>query len=413
MLNPFFFIILIALLVEYALDIAASLLNLKALRYELPLELGGLYPPDEYRRSQEYTRTNIRFHLLIVTLGLVVLLVFWFSGGFNFLDVVVRSWGFSPIVNGVFYIGMLLLGYSLLTLSFGIYEIFVIEQRFGFNRTSRRTFILDRLKGLGLVILLGVPLLAAILALFQYAGNFAWLYGWATVTVVSLVLQFIAPTLIMPLFNKFTPLEEGELREAILGYAHSVNFPVKNVFVIDGSRRSSKSNAFFTGFGANKRIALFDTLIKNHTVAEMVAVLAHEIGHYKKKHVLKGTAIGILHTGLLFFLLSVFLRSPGLYQAFGMQEPSIYSGLLFFGLLYTPLEMLISLGTGALSRMHEREADRFAAETIPDRERMIDALKKLSTGNLSNLIPHPFYVFLNYSHPPLLERIKEIKKSES
>ena len=204
-------------------------------------------------------------------------------------------------------------------------------------------------------------------------------------------------------------MESGELKDAILEYASSVNFPLKNVSVMDGSRRSSKSNAFFTGFGRNKRIALFDTLIGQHTVSEMVAILAHEIGHYKKKHVIQGTIIGILHTGVLFFLLSLFLGSNGLYQAFYMQQPSIYAGLLFFGLLYTPIELVLSIAMQAVSRRNEYAADRFAADTIKEPESLITGLTKLHTNNLSNLTPHPFFVFLNYSHPPLLQRILAIR----
>jgi STE24 endopeptidase len=214
----------------------------------------------------------------------------------------------------------------------------------------------------------------------------------------------------MPLFNKFTPMESGELKEAILGYARSVNFPIKNVLVMDGSKRSSKSNAFFTGFGRNKRIALFDTLIAQHTVPEMVAVLAHEVGHYKKKHILQGTIIGIVHTGVIFFLLSFFLGSPELFQAFYMRQESIYAGLLFFGLLYTPIELALSIVMHLVSRKNEYEADRFATETIDEPGNLIDALKKLSSTNLSNLTPHPFFVFLNYSHPPLMQRIQAIQK---
>ncbi|MFP3975283.1 MAG: M48 family metallopeptidase [Dehalococcoidia bacterium] len=413
MMNAFFFIILLALLVEYVLGVGGNLLNLKALKTELPYAFEGLYLPDEYRNSQEYTRTVTRFDLVTSTFGLVVLLSFWFTGGFNYLDQIVRAWGFIPIVNGLLYIGILLTGYSLLKLPFNIYATFVIEERFGFNRTTPGVFLLDRIKGLGLAVLLGAPLLAGILALFQYVGGYAWLYCWIGVTVFSLVMQFVAPTWIMPLFNKFTPLESGELKEAILNYARSVNFPVKNVYVMDGSKRSSKSNAFFTGFGRNKRIALFDTLIERHTVPELVAVLAHEIGHHKKKHILRGMIIGIMHSGVLFFLLSIFLDSPGLYEAFYMEQQSIYIGIVFFSLLYTPLEMLLSIAIQALSRKNEYEADRFAAATIPDQQSLVNALKKLSAGNLSNLTPHPFYVFLNYSHPPLLRRIRAILEYEA
>jgi len=407
-MNPFFFIILFALLIEYAIGVIAGLFNLKSLRSEPPPALEGVYKLEDYRRSQEYSRTNTRFDFITSTFNLVVLLSFWFAGGFNYLDQIVRSWGFVPILNGLLYIGILLIGYSLLTLPFSIYHTFVIEERFDFNKTTPRTFLVDRIKGLGLGALVGAALLSGILALFEYAGYCAWIYCWIAVTLFSLILQYVAPTWIMPLFNKFTPLGPGELREAILNYAHSVDFPIKNVFVMDGSRRSSKSNAFFTGFGRNKRIALFDTLIEKHTVPELIAVLAHEIGHYKKKHILQGLIINILHAGVLFFVLSIFLGSPGLYEAFYMEQQSIYSGILFFGLLYTPLEMVLSVIMNAISRRNEYEADRFAAETIQHPQHLIEALKKLHAGNLSNLVPHPFYVFLNYSHPPLLERIHAI-----
>jgi len=408
MMNPFFFVILIALLIEHAIGVIANLLNLKSLSTKPPPALEGVYQSEEYRKSQEYLRANTRFDFVTSTFDLVVLLSFWFTGGFNYLDQAVRSWGFVPILHGLLYIGILVLGYSLIKLPFSIYRTFVIEERFGFNRTNPRTFALDRIKGLVLAASIGAPLLSGILALFEYAGYHAWIYCWIAVTLFSLILQYVAPTWIMPFFNKFTPLEGGELREAILNYARSVDFPVKNVFVMDGSKRSSKSNAFFTGFGRNKRIALFDTLIKKHTVPELIAVLAHEIGHHKKKHILQGTTISILHTGVLFFVLSILLGSPGLYDAFYMEQQSIYSGILFFGLLYTPLEMVLSIMMHALSRRNEYEADRFAAETTQHPQHLVEGLKKLHAGNLSNLMPHPFYVSLNYSHPPLLQRIRAI-----
>ena len=412
-MNSFFFIILFALLIGYAMGVAANLLNLKSLRPEPPPALEGMYQPEDYRKSQEYIRANTRFAFVTSTFSLVVLLAFWFAGGFNYLDQIVRTWGFVPILNGLFYIGILLIGYSLLTLPFSIYRTFVIEERFGFNRTTPHTFLGDRIKGLGLAALLGAALLSGILALFEYAGYHAWVYCWIAFTGFSLILQYVAPTWIMPLFNKFTPLEPGELKEAILNYGRSVDFPIKNVSVMDGSKRSSKSNAFFTGFGRNKRIALFDTLIEKHTVPELITVLAHEIGHHKKKHVLQGTIINILHAGALFLVLSIFLRSPGLYDAFYMEQQSIYSGILFFGLLYTPLEMVLSVIMHAISRRNEYQADRFAAETTQHPQHLIEALKKLYTGNLSNLMPHPFYVFLNYSHPPLLQRIRAILQYEA
>ena len=409
-INTFAIIILAALVLDFFLKLVSDLLNLKSLKQELPAVLQGIYNPEDYRKSQEYIRITTRFRLVESSFTLLILLAFWFSGGFNWFDRVVTGWNLVPVVTGLLYIGILLFAYSLIKLPFDIYSTFVIEERFGFNKTTRRTFLLDMLKGFILALLLGGLLLAGILALFQYVGIYAWVYCWAAVVIFSLAMQYVAPTWIMPLFNKYTPMAEGELKEAILKYTGSVNFPIKNIFVMDGSKRSSKSNAFFTGFGRNKRIALFDTLIAQHTVPEMVAVLAHEVGHYKKKHIIQGMIISIVHTGVLFFLLSVFLTSPGLYQAFGIGYQPIYAGLLFFGLLYTPIELVLSIVMQMLSRKNEYEADRFAAETIDEPNNLIDALKKLSATNLSNLTPHPFYVFLNYSHPPLLQRIQAIQK---
>jgi STE24 endopeptidase len=411
-INAFAIIILVALILKFSLKLVSELLNLKSLKNELPAVLLGIYKPGEYRKSQEYVSVNTLFSLVESGFTLLILLAFWFSGGFSWFDRVVTGWNFVPVITGLLYIGILLFVYSILKLPFDIYGTFVIEERFGFNKTTTRTFLLDMLKGFILALLLGGLVLTGILALFQYVGIRAWVYCWAAVVLFSLAMQYIAPTWIMPLFNKYRPMAEGELKEAILKYTGSVDFPIKNIFVMDGSKRSSKSNAFFTGFGRNKRIALFDTLIAQHTVPELVAVLAHEVGHYKKKHILQGMIISILHTGLLFFLLSLFFTYPGLYQAFGIEHQPIYAGLLFFGLLYTPMELVLSIVTQIVSRKNEYEADRFAAETINAPDNLIDALKKLSATNLSNLTPHPLYVFFNYSHPPLLQRIQAITKTK-
>ncbi len=408
-MNIFTVIILAAILIPFILDLISNILNLKALALNPPPALQDLYPPDKYRKSQEYTRDSTHFNFVSSTFALALLLIFWFAHGFNWVDLLVRSWGFGEIVNGLLYTGILVFAYGLVMLPFSIYGTFVIEQHYGFNNTTPLTFIADRLKGLFLAVLLGAPLLAAILALFETAGPLAWLYCWAAVTAYLLIIEFIAPNWIMPLFNKFTPLAEGELRTAIFDYARSVDFPIQNVFVIDGSRRSSKSNAFFTGFGRNKRIALFDTLIAQHTVPELVAVLAHEIGHYKKKHIIQALVISVLHFGLLFFLLSVFLNSTELYQAFYIAQPSIYAGLIFFGMLYTPIEFVLAILLNMLSRKNEADADRFAVLTSPEPLILGDALRKLAANNLSNLTPHPLYTFLYYSHPPLLQRTESIK----
>ena len=342
---------------------------------------------------------------------MALLLTFWFAGGFQWLDAIVRSWELGAIWTGLAYIGLLLLARQVVTLPFSVYSTFVIEERFGFNKTTPKTFVVDMLKGLGLGIALGGPLLAGILAFFTFIDQYAWLYAWGAVTAFTLFIQFVAPTWIMPIFNDFEPLGEGDLRQKIRDYANKVNFALEGVYVMDGSKRSSKSNAFFTGFGKNKRIALYDTLIENHTEDELVAVLAHEIGHYKKKHIIKNMAISIVQTGIMFFLLSIFLSSQGLYDAFFMEQASVYVGLIFFGMLYAPIDMIVSIFMQALSRKYEFEADEFASTTYR-KEPMIEALKKLSKDNLSNLTPHPFYVFLNYSHPPVLERINTIRAAD-
>ena len=410
-MNIYAVIILATLILDFVLSLIAGILNLRTLSAGLPEEFKGVYDAEAYRKSQEYTRVKTRFGFLVATLQLALTLGFWFSGGFNFLDGIVRSWQLGPILSGLAYIGILGMAAGVLSLPVAIYSTFVIEERFGFNKTTPAIFVTDLLKGLVLAALLGGPLLAGLLALFQYAGIIAWLYCWIAVTLFSLFVQFVAPTWIMPLFNKFKPIEEGDLKERILAYARSVRFPLSGVFVIDASKRSSKSNAFFTGFGKNKRIALYDTLVQQHTVAEQVAVLAHEIGHYKKKHILKGLSISILHTGVMFYLLSLFIGQEPLFRAFYMEHASIYAGFLFFGMLYAPAELLLSIFLNIFHRRNEYQADRFAAETTADAESMISALKKLTVHNLTNLTPHPFYVFLNYAHPPVLARIKAIRET--
>ncbi len=406
MMNIYGIIILTTLIFSYLLDLITNLLNLKYLKPDLPEEFAGIYDAETYRKSQEYTRVSTRFGFLTSTFSILLTLTFWFAGGFNYLDNIVSSWEFHPIFTGLVYIGILIFARSILSLPFSVYDTFVIEEKFGFNKTTVLTFFTDMLKGLLLSVILGGPLLAGLLFFFDYAGAQAWIYCWAATTIFSLIIQFIAPTWIMPLFNKFTPLEDGDLKTEITKYADSVKFQLKGLFVIDGSRRSSKSNAFFTGFGKNKRIALFDTLIEKHTTPELVAVLAHEIGHYKKKHILKSMVISILHMGLVFYLLSLFLGNKGLFDAFYMENMSVYAGLIFFGMLYAPIEMILSIFMQVFSRKNEYEADKYASDTTGKPADMIDALKKLSVNNLSNLTPHPLYVFLNYSHPPVLQRIR-------
>ena len=410
-MNIFSIIILATLAVDFILNLVADYYNLSSLNTGLPDEFSDVYDEETYEKSQEYTKERTKFGIISSTFNLILLLAFWFAGGFNWLDTIVGGWQLGTIWTGLAYIGILLLGKSILSLPFSIYSTFVIEEKYGFNKTTPKTFVLDLLKGLGLAVILGGPLLAGILAFFTYVDQYAWLYAWAAVTAFTLFVQFVAPTWIMPIFNDFEPLEDGDLRTKIREYAEKVNFALEGIYVMDGSKRSSKSNAFFTGFGKNKRIALYDTLIENHEDEELVAVLAHEIGHYKRKHIIKNMLASIAQTGVMFFLLSIFLNSQGLYDAFYMDQMSVYAGLIFFGMLYAPIEMILSIVMQVLSRKYEFEADAFASSTYR-KEPMIEALKKLSKDNLSNLRPHPFYVFLNYSHPPVLERIKAIRALE-
>lgn len=406
--NPYFVAILAIVVILFHLDLVADLLNLSALSPELPRAFRDTFDEERYQRAREYTGETTRFGILERSVFLAVFLVFWLGGGFGWLDGWSRGWGAGPVVTGLIAIGALFLAGQLLALPFEIYDTFVLEARYGFNRTSVPTFLLDRLKGLLLALILGTPLVAALLHVFNRFEH-AWLVAWAVVSGVSLLLSYLAPRLILPLFNRFKPLEDGELKTAIHAMAERCRFPLREVSVMDGSKRSTKSNAFFTGFGRNKRIALFDTLIENHSTDELVAVLAHEIGHFKKRHILQQMVIGILHTGLLFFLLDLFLGNRALFAAFAVEEPSVHFGFIFFGLLFKPINRLLSVLMAVLSRRNEYQADAFAAEVTGRPESLVRALKRLAADNLANLTPHPFYVFMNYSHPPMIARIRALE----
>ncbi len=409
-MNGYLLFILTILLLGYLIDLTVALLNLRSLSPELPAEFTGVYGQDEYARSQEYTRVTTRFSLIQSTVSLCLTLVFILAGGFNSIDLVARSFALSSIPTGLIFTGLLALLSTALNLPFSVYSTFVIEQRFGFNTTTVATFILDGLKALLLAIVLGGPLLAAILWFFETSGSLAWLYCWSAAVAFILVVQFLAPVVIMPLFNKFVPLAEGELKEAITRYAAAQRFALQGIYTMDGSKRSTRANAFFTGFGRFRRIVFFDTLMDKLATSEIVAVLAHEMGHYKLKHIPVTMALSILQMGIMFFILSLFLDNQGLFAAFGMDHLSVYAGLVFFGFLYAPISTLLAIGFHAFSRRNEYQADRFAAQTGADGEALISGLKKLSVSNLTNLTPHPLHVFLNYSHPPILARIEALRR---
>ena len=412
-MNIFAVIILIAILGEYLLSLASSILSLRTFSPTLPAEFRDVFDEDKYAQARHYSQTQTYFGVIHSSVDLMILLTFWFFGGFEWLDQVVRTTGYGPLVSGLVYIGSLTLASSLLGLPFRLYSTFVIEARFGFNRTTVGTFASDLLKGLVLGVVLGGLLLAVVLLFFEWAGPLAWLWCWLAATAFMLAIQFVAPTWIMPIFNKFTALADGELHDAIVNYTRSASFPLQGLFIVDGSRRSSKANAFFTGFGTNKRIGLFDTLVDDYSVQEVVAVVAHEVGHYKKQHIVKSMVLSVAHLGVMFWVLSFFLQQEALFTAFFVTEPSVYTGLLFFGLLFTPVELVLSVLLNVFSRKNEFEADEFSAMTTGDGESLVRALKKLSADNLSNLTPHPVDVFLHYSHPPVLERIRSLHKIDS
>ena len=407
--NTYAIVIAAALVCRFALGVAADVLNLRALRPELPDELRGVSDADRHRRAQEYTRARTRFELVPESVHLVALFAFWLAGGFARLDDAVRGLGLAPVPSGLAYVGTLALGAALLGLPFRWWSTFVVEERFGFNRTTARTFWTDVAKGAVLAVLLGGPFLATILWLLARAGSYAWLWAWLAVTLFTVGVQLLAPTWILPLFNRFTPLDPGPLRDAIVAYARAVRFPLDDVFLIDGSRRSTKANAFFTGFGRRKRIALFDTLVERLPQAELVAVLAHEVGHWRRWHVFQGLALAIAQMGLVLFLFSMLLHQPGLFEAFGVRQPSVYAGLVFLGFLLVPLDVALSIGVRAISRHHEREADAFAIETTGDGAPLATALARLSADSLANPTPHPLYVLVHHSHPPVVERIRALR----
>lgn len=407
--NGYFWLVMLTLAGFYALDTLAGWLNVRALEPVLPQGFRGIYDEEKYRRFLAYMEAVARFEWVDNTFNFAVLVAFWVCGGYGWLDALVRAPQRGPIVSGLLFIGALWLGHWLINLPFELYETFRVEARFGFNKTTPGTFFADQAKSLALTAVLGGALLAAVLAIFERGGDWVWLPAWAIVAALLVIFVFIAPAVVLPLFNKLTPLEDGELRRKILAFGAAHDFPVTGIFVMDGSRRSTKANAFFTGFGKTKKIVLFDTLIAHHTPDELVAVLAHEIGHCKLRHIPEHLAVAVLNIGVFLFLASHFIRARGLFEAFGIAQPSVYAGLALFLVFYNPLSRLLSVARNAQSRRHEFQADRFAVETTGTPRTMTDALRTLSKNNLSNLAPHPLYVALYHSHPPVLQRIAAIE----
>ena len=408
-MNIYLAIILAALLVDYCLHALSRFLDLKNLSTNLPDEFIGHYSSEEYTRSQEYLRENTRFSYFTSSFDLMIILLVIFLGIFNILDLWIRDFGFSPLISGLIFFGVLFFMQDILSTPFSLYRTFVIEEKFGFNKTAPKTYILDKFKSYILLLILGSLVLSLILYFFESFGDMAWLYAWMVLSAFLVLVQPLFTLVIAPMFNTFTPLEDGELKDKINQFARQVNFPISRIDVMDGSRRSSKANAYFSGLGKNKRIALFDTLIEQLNTDEIVSVIAHEVGHSKKKHIMSGLALGILHVGALLFLFSLVMEEQVLFDAFFMDEVSIYASLMFFGFVLTPIELLISPAIQYISRRNEYQADQWAVATTADRGTLVSGLKILAAKNLANLSPHSFFVMLNYSHPPLSKRIRSIQ----
>ncbi len=403
-----FYSIISILSLQFLIEIVLDHLNYKRFKDPVPEELSDVFNSSEYEKSQAYKATNYTFNLISSSFSFILMLAFLFFGGFAWVDGIARSYTEDPIAIALLFFGIIMIGSDLINTPFSYYQTFVIEERFGFNKTTKKLFFLDKIKGWLMTLILGGIILALVLWFYQWAGANFWLYAWGLIAFFTLFMNLFYSKLIVPLFNKQTPLEEGSLRNSIEHYAKKVGFELQNIFVIDGSKRSTKANAYFSGFGKEKRITLYDTLIKDLDEEEIVAVLAHEVGHYKRKHIIYNLIASIFLTGLTLFLLSLFVNNPEVAMAIGVVTPSFHAALIGFAILYSPISEITGLFMNYFSRKFEYEADDYAKNTFASQP-LITSLKKLSKNSLSNLTPHPAYVFMHYSHPPLIARIRNLK----
>jgi len=404
-----FYIIIAIIIINFIVDKILDTLNAKHYNDAIPPELQDVYDEEEYKKSQAYKATNYKFGVWSSTFSIVVTLAFLMFGGFEYVDTLARSYSDNSIVIALIFFGIIMLGSDIISTPFAYYKTFVIEEQFGFNKTTKKTFILDKIKGLLMMVVLGGGIIAAIIWFYEETQHLFWLYAWAIVTVFTVFMNMFYAKLIVPMFNKQTPLEEGSLRDKISAYAQTVGFNLDKIFIIDGSKRSTKANAYFSGFGSEKRVTLYDTLVNDLNEEEIVAVLAHEVGHYKKKHIIFNLIASVLLTGLTLYILSIFISNPLLSHALGVSIPSFHVGLIAFGMLYSPISEVTGFIMNHFSRKFEYQADDYAKTTYKA-EPLITSLKKLSKNSLSNLTPHPAYVWVHYSHPTLLERVKNLKK---
>ncbi len=409
MVNTYYYIILGILIGGFILERSLAWLNMKNTKAPVPEELKDVYEPDRYKKSQEYKRINARFGIISSSFSFILILLMILLGGFAIVNNMAYTISSNYIIVALVFFAILMLGSDILSTPFDLYDTFVIEEKFGFNKTTKKTYILDKVKSWLLGAIIGGGVLALIIWFYNLTGKNFWIWAWLAVSAFMIFMTMFYSNLIVPLFNKQTPLEDGELRQAIEEFSEKAGFNLTNIFVIDGSKRSTKANAYFTGLGSKKRIVLYDTLINDLSTEEIVAVLAHEIGHYKKKHTLSGTALSILQTGFTFFIFSLFLNNPDLSAALGVEEANFHISIIAFGILYTPISMIIGFIFNIFSRRNEYQADKFASDHY-DSKYLISALKTLTSKNLSNLTPHPLYVKFYYSHPTLLERVRAMEK---
>ena len=405
-----FSIIIVILVADFVLERYLAFLNIKQSGKELPLLLRDIYDTEKYAKQQEYFRTNSRFGMLTSSFSFVIILLMLIFNGFAWVDGLVQQHVQSPIWTPVLFFGILYFANDILSIPFDLYDTFVIEQKFGFNKVTPKLFVLDKLKGYAMTLILGGGILVLIIWIYTLTPTYFWLWAWLVVTGFSLFMTMFYSQIIVPLFNKQTPLGEGELRTEIEKFALKSGFKLDNIFVIDGSKRSTKANAYFSGLGSKKRIVLYDTLMDKMTVEEIVAVLAHEVGHYKHKHTLINFLISLPYTLVLFFAFGFILQSDVLAQALGANEASFHLNALAFSILYSPISLVLDTAMHVLSRKFEYQADAFAAK-YGYGSQLESGLKKLTATSLGNLMPHPLYVFFHYSHPTLFQRITAIRNS--
>lgn len=408
-MNPDSLLVLFIIIIsaEFIFEKILEVLNYRKLESVLPDRMRGIYDPEKYKKSIAYNKENAKFGLITSSLSFMVVVILISTGFFGILDSWIRRIVENPLLISLVFFGILYIAGDVLSTPFAVYDTFVIEEKYGFNKTTPKTFIFDKLKGYLLSFILGGGILLVLLVLINRMGENFWIFFWIIISAFTLFMNMFYTTLIVPLFNKLVPLEESELKSAILNYSHKVKFPLDNVFVIDGSKRSTKANAYFSGLGRKKKIVLFDTLINNHSIEELVAVLAHEVGHYKKKHIIQSYLTSILQTGFILFIMSLMIFNPNLSKAFGGEQMAVHLNLIAFFILFSPISTITGIIMNMISRKNEYQADAYAAVTFRATP-LQEALKKLSSHNLGNLTPHPLYVFVNYSHPPLLARLKAL-----